>query len=309
MFEVCPNSWRHFLIGSQPGGRLFNVWELRVMTFNMWFGGHSGGQQLEQSAEVVRAARADVVGIQEGSRFPAGEFPDDAAAMAELLGWHYVAQGRNRAIMSRYPIVEQTPKRWGARVGVPNADVWVFNTHFAHAPYQPFQLLSISYANAAFLDSAEAAVAAASDARAKHAAEMLEEIRAASAEATVFVTGDFNEPSSLDWTSAAATAGLCPMAVEWPTANLFYENGFVDTFRHVHPDPVTSPGCTWTCTTAPDDPNDHHDRIDFVLCRGGAGLRIVSSEIVGENAAFSDIVVSPYPSDHRTLVSEIHMLT
>ena len=35
--------------------------------------------------------------------------------------------------------------------------------------------------------------------------------------ATVFLTGDFNEPSHLDWTARAAAAGLCPLAVEYPS--------------------------------------------------------------------------------------------
>lgn len=283
--------------------------ELRVMTFNMWFGGTAGGQPLEQSAEVIRAARADVVGLQEGSRFPAGEHPDNAERMAHLLGWHYLAQGRNRGIMSRFPVLDQTPKKWGARIDTPGgANVWLFNTHFAHAPYQPFQLIGIPYADAPFLNNAAEAVASASQARAEHAAAMLAEINAVPADATVFVTGDFNEPSSLDWTNPAADAGRCPLAVEWPTPTAFYAEGFVDTYRHIHPDPVMSPGCTWTPTTAPDDPNDHHDRIDFVMVRG-ADVEISGSEIVGENASLSDIVVSPYPSDHRAVVSTVRLPT
>jgi endonuclease/exonuclease/phosphatase family metal-dependent hydrolase len=38
---------------------------LRVMTFNIWVGGESGGQPLDQTAKVIQAAKADVVGVQE----------------------------------------------------------------------------------------------------------------------------------------------------------------------------------------------------------------------------------------------------
>lgn len=287
------------------------------MTFNMWFGGTAGGQPLEQSAEVIRAAHADIVGIQEGSRFPAGEHVDNAHAVANMLGWHYVAQGRNRGIMSRFPIVDQTAKLWGARIEVPGyANVWAFNTHFAHAPYQPFQLLGIPYADAPFLNTAEEAIAAAAEARAKHATDMLAEINAVSSStvsssavsgsATVFVTGDFNEPSPLDWTTQAVAAGRCPMVVDWPTANAFYADGFVDTYRHAHPDPVASPGWTWTSITPPDDPTDHPDRIDFVMVRA-AEAEIIRTEIVGESDRYADIVVSPYPSDHRAVVSTVRL--
>ena len=42
----------------------------------------------------------------------------------------------------------------------------------------------------------------------------------APSDAPVFLIGDFNEPSHLDWTAAAATAGQhFGWAVEWPTSN------------------------------------------------------------------------------------------
>ncbi len=37
----------------------------RVMTFNLWEGGDAGKQPLSQTLEVIRAAKADVVGLQE----------------------------------------------------------------------------------------------------------------------------------------------------------------------------------------------------------------------------------------------------
>ena len=39
--------------------------QLRVMTFNLWVGGESGGQPLAQNAKVIEAAKADMVGVQE----------------------------------------------------------------------------------------------------------------------------------------------------------------------------------------------------------------------------------------------------
>jgi exodeoxyribonuclease III len=134
-------------------------------------------------------------------------------------------------------------------------------------------------------------------------AELLKEINAVRHEGTpIFVTGDFNEPSNLDWTEAAAIAGKCPIAVRWPTTAAILDAGFVDAYRTKHGNPITSPGNTWTPTTAADDPNDHHDRIDFVLV-GGAGAMIDAASVVGENAENADIVVAPYPSDHRAVVA------
>ena len=72
------------------------------------------------------------------------------------------------------------------------------------------------------------------------------------------------------------------------------------------PIPCERPGRTWTPTTQLTDPKDRHDRIDFVFVRG-TDARVKSIKIVGEAAEFADIVVQPYPSDHRAVVAEIEL--
>src|SRR6185503_10867181 len=116
---------------------------LRIMTFNLWHGGDQGKQPLEQSAQVIRAAAADVVGLQETAGLaPQGQpRPDNAARIAAILGWHYVDQGEGTGIISRFPIVGATPKKRGVAIDLPGgARVHVFNVHLMHAPYQPYQL-------------------------------------------------------------------------------------------------------------------------------------------------------------------------
>ena len=65
-----------------------------------------------------------------------------------------------------------------------------------------------------------------------------------------------------------------------------------------------APGYTWTPTTNDNDPNDHHDRIDFVLVSGREAL-ITKAEIVGKRLENADIAVAPYPSDHRGVVATV----
>ena len=120
----------------------------------------------------------------------------------------------------------------------------------------------------------------------------------------MFVGGDFNEPSHRDWTDATVAARLQPLAVAWPGTTKLEKAGFIDTFRAVYPDPVAKPGITWTPTTEASDPEDHHDRIDFIFARG-KGLKVLSSAVVGEKAEDADIVVTPWPSDHRAVVSKL----
>jgi exodeoxyribonuclease III len=279
---------------------------LRVMTFNIWVGGESGGQPLQQTAAVITAAKADVVGVQEsrgGERD--GKQPDNGAAVAKMLGWHYYDQGGGTGVMSRYRITKPSPKRWGVEIAAPTGKAWLFNVHLAHAPYQPYQLLKIPYANAPFIDTADEAVNEALKARHAAVSEMLAEVAAARLQGTpIFVTGDFNEPSALDWTPLVTAAGRCPVAVHWPSSGALLETGFVDAYRQVHRDPLAAPGYTWTPITSAEDPKDRHDRIDFVLV-GGQGAAVVEAKIVGENRRNADIVVTPYPSDHRGVVATV----
>ncbi|WP_373649499.1 endonuclease/exonuclease/phosphatase family protein [Schlesneria sp. DSM 10557] len=282
---------------------------LRVMSFNMWVGGDASRQPFERTVEVVRAAKADIVGLQEtGGLAPQDQpRPDHARRLAEALGWSYHEQGSSTGmarigIISRYPITGSVGKpAIGATVSLPSGrTVDVFNIHMAHAPYQPYQLLNIPYAGAPFLKTAEEAVASANEARRAQVNEVLQALKS-SKSSQQFITGDFNEPSYLDWTEEAVQALHHPLVVEWPATKAFAEAGFRDSYRVLFPDPVKHPGFTWTTLTKRDNPKDHHDRIDFVLSHGPATIK--ATEIVGDSQESADIVVTPYPSDHRAVVS------
>lgn len=282
---------------------------VRVMTFNLWEGGDAGGQPLGQSLTVIQAAKADVVGLQEAHGRRRGSTPpDNGRRLAELLGWNHFDQGERTAIITRFPIVTNTPRKWGVSLRLPSGrEAWMFNAHLNHAPYQPYQLLSIPYADAPFIQTAEQAVSEARKARGGQVERLVDELTPVLAAGNpVFLTGDLNEPSHLDWTERAAKAGLVPMAVEYPTTLAITRAGMRDAFRAVYSDETMRTGWTWTPTTRPDDPKDRHDRIDFVYT-AGKGVRVTRCEVVGEARPAADLVVQPYPSDHRAVVAEIEL--
>ncbi len=262
--------------------------------------------------EVIRAAGADIVGLQETGGYEkekgAGR-PDNGRRLAEMLGWKYFDQGERTGILSRFPIVTNTPRNWGVTIRLLSGrEVRMFNAHLMHAPYQPYQLLSIPYANAPFLRTADEAVREARKARGEQVERMIAELKPALASGLpVFLTGDFNEPSHLDWTRRAVEAGKCPLPVAFPSTLIVTGAGMRDAFRAAFPDEVSHPGWTWTPTTKPENPKDRHDRIDFVFV-GGPNVKVTRCEVIGEERRFADIVVQPYPSDHRSVVAtvEIH---
>ena len=127
----------------------------------------------------------------------------------------------------------------------------------------------------------------------------------------VFLTGDFNEPSHLDWTQVAANAGLhFGKKVDWPASRAITNTGLIDSFRELRPNEITDRGNTWTTGyPAPNtDPNEVHDRIDMVYY-SGPNVTPTSVKTLGYNASdgSTDIAIQPYPSDHRAVVTQFNL--
>lgn len=285
---------------------------LRVLSYNIYWGGTSTEAPLEQTAHVIRESGAEIVALQEKETWDArgpAFYRNSAQDLARMLGWDLANQNvtvpgtwNDVAILSAHPIEEVSESQLCARIAVPGQPLMLCNFHGYSAPYQPYQLTGIAYRDAPFITTEAEAVEQANAARGAGLDRLLAEVAAAPADVPALVMGDFNEPSHLDWTAAAASAGLHPIAVAFPQSRKLEAAGFVDAWRAVHPDEVARPGHTWTPTTAPDDPEDHHDRIDFIHVRGAD---IIGAQIMGESDETADIVVAPWPSDHRAVLADI----
>ncbi len=289
---------------------------LTVMTFNIWGGGANEQKPIDETMAVIKAVNADIIGVQE-TRLEsdpctaevcpaAGE--SVAKKLADALGYFAYDQTATNdalwasAILSRYPIGQATPNDLG--VTVAGRKVQVFNIHLDDAPYQPYQLLGIEYGPFPYLKTADEAIKAARETRGPALKLLFDDMASAGEADATFVFGDFNEPSHRDWTEAAVETGRQPMVVVYPTVKAIEDKGFVDTFRAIFPDPATKPAFTWTPTGDPAATDDHHDRIDFALARAKT-LEVVAAGIVGEKAPEADIVVTPWPSDHRASYAKV----
>lgn len=266
--------------------------DLRVMTFNIWY----GGAQVDagQVVEAIRAAKADIVSLQE---------PDGTArAIATALGWPYVDERRH--ILSRYPLFDPPGDPLYVWVEpVPGRIVAVANVHMPATPYGP-EAVRDGQDLAAVLQMEI-------DTRLPAIQPYLEALPKVAADGTpVFLTGDFNSPSHLDWTEAAMKARpQVKYAVEWPVSKALADAGLHDSYREAHPDPVAQPGFTWTAGYPHPwvKPNETFDRIDLVWSAGNAS--VTASQVVGEAGGPDvDVPVTPWPSDHRAVVSTFHVV-
>lgn len=263
---------------------------LRVLSFNIWTDAKQGG--VDATAAVIRAAEADLVGVQEVK-----EIGDQ---LAQQTGLTFVAQTKG-GILTRYPVLSRSAAGLGIEVEIAaGQSLWFYNVHLHHEPYQPYQLAGIAYGkNNPFVHTAAAAIGEATRARGPEMAQLLLDLEPAILSGNpIVITGDFNEPSHLDWTQSVVDAGRIPLPVAWPTSRLMIDAGFQDAYRQIHPDPLSQPGHTWTPLPSP---QDVMDRIDFVYFRNWVPQ---SARVVGESAEHADVVVTPYPSDHRAVLVE-----
>ena len=269
-----------------------------LMSFNILYGGTHLGQSLEQTAAVIRLAQADIV--------VACEQWGNAEPLADLLGFtcHIVVAPpywKSVAVLSRYPITETFAN--GVRLELDlQQSVCVFGVHLTSTPYQPYRVRDKAYTEI------EEILNEARETREQELVVVLSEIRPLiEAGERVLLCGDFNEPSHLDWTLAAAREGHhFGLEMPWPCSKRVTESGMEDAYRVVFPDVCRHPGYTWTSVPglgvggSERAEDEVHDRIDFIYY-AGLGLEPRAASIVGENSRNADLVVSPFPSDHRAV--------
>ena len=269
-----------------------------LMSFNILYGGTHLGQPLEQTTAVISLAQSDIVVVCE-------QF-GNAKRLADLLGFtcHIVVTPpytQSVAVISRYPILETFLN--GVRLELNSRQsACVFGVHLTSAPYQPYRVRDKAYTNK------EEIIDEARKTREHELTAVLSEIQPLiEAGETVLLCGDFNEPSHLDWTQVSAHDGRhFGLEMAWPCSNKVIDIGMSDGYREVFPEVYRNPGYTWT--SAPgmgvggsDRAEDEvHDRIDFVY-HVGPSIQTKDARIVGESSFNADLVVSPYPSDHRAV--------
>lgn len=293
--------------------------EITIMSFNIWGGGVNTKKPVDETVAVLKAVNPDIVGIQETKPEPdpctaeacvaTGE--SVAKTLAAKLGYYYYDQAQDNsalwanAILSRYPIGKATSHDLGVTIDIEGRKVHAFNVHLTDYPYQPYQALKIPYGSAPFLETEMDLVAAARAARGPALDLLMDDLETAGEADATFLFGDFNEPSFRDWNEATVKAGLQPLTVVYPsTERVEKEGGFTDLFRKAWPDPVAKPGLTWTPTSEPSAKDDHHDRIDFTFGKA-KDLEVVKAGVVGEKSPEADIVVTPWPSDHRATMAVV----
>jgi hypothetical protein len=250
---------------------------LKVFVYNVEYGGD------ESTDAVIRGVDADIVGVLESyNRLP---------EIAESTGYPYY--NVSLQLLSKYPIHEPSGAegRYALIEVRPGQVVAFFNIHLDYVKYGP-KLLG----NGASVDEV---LASEDEVRTSVLDEPLRLMGDLIGQGyPVFLTGDHNEPSSLDWTEATAAARPdVDEAVAWPVSEAILGLGFRDTYRDIHPNPVEAPGITH---------QGAGDRIDYVYAAGQSVT--LDSKLVGEEGGSGvELGFDPWTSDHRAVVSTFNV--
>ena len=256
--------------------------DLDVLVFNVEY---RGGPATDK---VIRKIDADVVGVLESyERLP---------EIAANTGYKYYDVGLQ--LLSKYPIHEPSgADGLYALIEVePGYVVAMFNTHLDYVKYGP-KLLAKGVPVAKVMASENEVRTASIQKQIPKMTDLLEQ------DYPVVLTGDLNEPSSLDY--VAETVGAHPgatRAVPWPVSEALLGIGLRDTFRETYPDPTVVRGDTWGVPGL--RKGGQGDRIDYVYA--GGPVRTIDTQLVGEPGGENvDIPFKPWTSDHRAVVSSL----
>lgn len=314
--------------------------EVMVMTFNILQGGNSANEvgstsplfQQPRHDEIVAAileSGAGIVAIQEDN----GGNAILARLQAADASWR-----RRGSIYARYTIEAVSPQITSSAV----SRVWINDSqsvviHNAHwwpgQGYGPFvaqtRLVNTGSVDEAYVQ-ANSGVYGTPNRNPNDSLSLVQ--GALNLGEPVFVVGDFNEPSHLDWTENYASNGGADrmvsnpdpdnplnLAVEWAGSKQLADAGLRDAYRVIFPDEIANPGNTWTPPYDNNTPGrrdyddqvlDRIDRIEYA----GYGVTATAAAVMGENPNATEhggmseltpemIFSGPWPSDHRAVVA------
>lgn len=265
---------------------------LTVATQNLW------GKPTADVIGYFQQIDVDVLCAQECSRLSESELRANG-----LYTHSHSNNGQGRCtIISRIPFAGTTPNGYGVYIDLgDHITVLVMNCHGAYKPYGPYQLGGIEYAGYPPTTDIDSVIKTNREVRSEMVEKLLEDIKS-SPTPFISLSGDFNEPSWLDWTKKTVSAGTTPFAVRWPTTYALWKGGLRgDAYRTIHPDPVSHPGYTWTPFPEKKDTND---RIDLMLYKVSSGTSVKSCRVVGEASGTADMVLPSWIFDHRGVRTE-----
>ena len=305
-------------IGIAQSGLAQEEDSLRVLVWNAWRGGNEVESGPEKVLQVIRDVEPDLVLMQEsydidGDRTTLGRW------IAEQLGWQvHQAESPHLCILTPMKI-EATffHHNWhGLGVRITDAAQRTFVAWSIWLDYRAY----ITYELRDRPEQSDEELLAAEDVRstrlqeAKALVKHLKDAGQLELEVPLLVGGDWNNPSHLDWTVDTTRVYRNRRALPLPVSTLMQAEGFTDTFRAVHPNPVQRPGLTWSpmFRVNSEGKAQGFERIDRLYLKnpkaGAWRLQPVASHVLPVVWEAESIPTEKrtFPSDHGAVVVDLN---
>ena len=310
--------------------------EIKFLQLNIWQEGVMVKNGYEALADELARADADFVMLSEVRNYKGTRFCDRIVASLKERGkTYYSLYSYDSGLLSKYPIVDSAvifPENgdhgsiykltadWGGK------RVCVYT---AHLDYRNCAYYRVRGYDGSTWEKMEPDTVVASLLADNVASQRDDAIRQFIADAEketaqghlVFIGGDFNEPSHLDWTEATKdSADHRGVVIPWTVSTMLTQAGYKDTYREMYPDPVKNPGYTYPAdsketevsrlTWTPDA--DERERIDFIYYYPQKGLKLLQANVFGPRGSIrnsmrvqentQDVFIEPlgvWPTDHK----------
>ncbi len=310
--------------------------EIKFLQLNIWQEGVMVKNGYEALADELARADADFVMLSEVRNYKGTRFCDRIVASLKERGkTYYSFYSYDSGLLSKYPIVDSAvifPENgdhgsiykltadWGGK------RVCVYT---AHLDYRNCAYYRVRGYDGSTWEKMEPDTVVASLLADNVASQRDDAIRQFIADAEketaqghlVFIGGDFNEPSHLDWTEATKdSADHRGVVIPWTVSTMLTQAGYKDTYREMYPDLVKNPGYTYPAdsketevsrlTWTPDA--DERERIDFIYYYPQKGLKLLQANVFGPRGSIrnsmrvqentQDVFIEPlgvWPTDHK----------
>ncbi|MCM2425464.1 hypothetical protein [Streptomyces sp. RKAG337] len=276
---------------------------LKVASWNLWDAGTHIDGALEKQLRTVLTQGLDVVALQETGGTA-------AKALADALGWFSYQSPGSLGVVSRYPLGTVT----APTTALPAAGMSIQLAAGRTVRLWAAQLDENGYGPYAAQDGRTAAQIEAAEqtsVRFQQAQALAAAMKADLASGTpVVLAAGLASPSHLDWTAAtrAAHSGVGP--VNWPVTVALKKAGLTDAFRSAHPDPLASPGNTWSpVRKVRGSGQEPQDRIDQVQFAGPLTLVEAHTLVTGWPQPAPGTAANGWPSDCAAAVATFTLAT